>query len=430
MHIIIFTVIMIHIIKSIINIYWSLREVTRLLYQAPVVNKGCIHNKYLVIIPVFNEHDIIGELIHMSLPNIMHKNIHIVIATHKSQIDTINLIRSELDSMAAFSNSDVLISLMINDEDEFSKAGQLTYVLKHTELDRYQYISIYDCDSLPDIRAMEYIDALSHSDKTHHVFQQIPFYPDVFGDNILEKIALARNIHSLNYSYSCEMVTFGKSTRQNPLRMSIHLLGHGEHMPYRTIELGGGFNPPFCDSALGFSLSFNEVPIYIIPYPDISTSPTSIRDSYQQGVRWYAGCDLYWREYRSLIGSSHGSMLKMIKLAFTLLNNIRWGTLPLLCVILLFNENTLFFVPTILLLLFIRHMVLLKSYQQLSSASKVNKEKHNELSQRQWASLYLPYLIMRFIWSLVPVEYYLRSLFNRPYQRVPTPKRAHNYNVN
>jgi len=401
-----------HMVKSIINILKS---------QTILKDKLALRSKkeqyrFLIIIPIFNELEIVEELVN-DLCKIQNENIDIVLTTHISQVKMI----SKINIMLQLTDSQSNLKLLINDKVDSTKAGQVSYTINTIATDNYDYISIYDCDSFVDTRAMDYINTFSY--EHNHVFQQIPFYPNVFGDDFLQDIALTRNIHSLNYTYSCEIITFHKSISRNPFRMSTHLLGHGEHMPKKTIDYGGGFRPPFCDSALGFSLSFLEVPIHIIPYPDISSSPSSIYDSYQQGVRWYAGCDLYWREYRRI---QPKDIKVYVKLLYTLMNNIRWSIFPLAC-IYLFHKGFYEVTTIIVGLLFVRHLLLFSSYQQLSNIAKDHLTLVVTISK--WIYLFLPYLLMRLIWSIAPIEYYLRLIFKKPFRRIPTPKDVRKSNV-
>src|SRR5947209_18941305 len=103
------------------------------------------------------------------------------------------------------------------------------------------------------------------------------------------------------------------------------------------------------------------------------SDPRNIEGCLGQGLRWYQGCELYWRELWRL-GATPSRVIKMI---LTLANNLRWFLLwPVTLLLLVFSwpiESTVS--RTVLTLCVVacyaRHIVMYLAYKQLAHFSNV-----------------------------------------------------------
>jgi hypothetical protein len=355
----------------------------------------------------------------------------VIFITHYSDKVTSEIVERSVDSL----RSNKFIHL-IADQESSLKSELLNFALSRIEpeLDDDDFLSVYDCDSLPALRAFYYIDFYQSNctinTQKNVVFQQSPFYPIIQIQNLFSMIAQSRAIHSLNYHYTAELTSYFKSERFNPIRMSIHLTGHGEHIKFSALKEAGGFCPPSCDSSLGFALSYRNIPIIPIPIPDMSQSPETIADMYLQGLRWYNGCNLYLREFKK-----NQPTLKVYILAIlSFLNNLRWFLFPPICLISIFLTLSIYkstlscsVIAIFGTLVFIRHCVLFLSYKQLYQFG--NQAIHIKLpSFLIWSTYYfICYLVMRLIWSIPPWHYYILKLLDKPIAITSTPKKEKDF---
>src|SRR5262249_306909 len=149
------------------------------------------------------------------------------------------------------------VKLVINHGQSHSKASQLNAAVEllRPDLTVLSMISVFDADSLPDQRMVSVLHHWRREtgdyDRTGGL-QQAPFQPITWRGSPLVILAQGRAIHSLVYHYCYEQPTYRATCRLWPLIMSVHLTGHGEHLPFRALEAAGGFREPSCDSSLGF----------------------------------------------------------------------------------------------------------------------------------------------------------------------------------
>lgn len=386
--------------------------------------------KFFILIPLLNENKLAEICVKRFYQEFIGiENVRLTIITHISDRFTTQAVRDTIHSLVN-SNSLKIVHLISEDKSSL-KSDMLKFALNFLDLEikDTDFLSIYDCDSIPDARAVKFISKYLIKNNINGnkpiVFQQSAYYPLKEQRFSLSMIANARNIHSLNYHYTAELTSYFSSENFNFLRMSVHLIGHGEHIRFSALKEAGGFCPPSCDSSLGFALSYRNIPIVPIPIPDISQSPDKISVVYMQGLRWYNGCDLYIREFYKIRPT-----LRIYGLAsLTFLNNLRWFFFPIICliavmIIICTRTDTLnfYFVYFFAILALCRHFLIFFAYKQLHEFAKdrINTTTPNLLS---WMTQYLlAYGIMRLIWSIPPWQYYILKLFGRKVYITSTPK--------
>jgi hypothetical protein len=295
-----------------------------------------------------------------------------------------------------------------------------------TELGEHDILSIYDIDSIPRRRALEVIEGLlrEESSKSIGAFQQTPFYPIEFHSNIFHRIAKARAIYSLHYHLAHEVPAYEATGDSATVDMAVHLTGHGEHIPYGNLASIGGFREPSCDSSLGFAISYRGLKIIPVPVPDVGQTPGSISEIWSQGVRWYRGCDLYWRE----LFDAGLSVRTVAQTGFTLWNNLRWFALvPLIIVFSVIFSGTVttitpWLAAALLFIIALRHYELYHAYCHFCDLCEPTVPR---TKLEEWFISWLgPYLIVRVIWSFVPIWYYVQVVTGRQIRQASTKKES------
>ena len=93
----------------------------------------------------------------------------------------------------------------------------------------------------------------------------------------------------------------------------------------------GGFDPPSCDTTLGYKLSFGGIPFVLMQTRDLSEVPHDPKTIFKQGIVWFNGCELYLREYFKGKKSDHSvantrNYYRILQVFFT---NLSWSFLPI-----------------------------------------------------------------------------------------------------
>jgi cellulose synthase/poly-beta-1,6-N-acetylglucosamine synthase-like glycosyltransferase len=377
-----------------------------------------------IFLPLFHEQAMAGRLIrNFSDTFDKYNTVQTYVCVHHDDTLTVRAVEREVASRES-----CRIRMVVNRTTSHSKAAQLVAGLKEAEptLTPHSIISVYDADSIADARILPVLNRWwedTHRKPFCGALQQAPFYPIYPVRNALQAIAQARAIHSLVYHYCYEQPAYRASQSSGSFRMSVHLTGHGEHILYGALQRVGGFRQPSCDSSLGFALSYMGYSILPVAIPDISQTPLRIWDVWHQGLRWYRGCDLYWRELRrSGLTFSRG-----VQTYLTLWNNIRWFALwPITALVVLpsvFSGLAVIHLLVVVItsLCYIRHMLMFRAYRQMATISGIETARP---SLWQWASYqFLAYVVLRSIWSMVPLAHYIRVLLRHPVKDESTPKR-------
>ena len=381
-------------------------------------------NETHIFLPFFHEGEFAESAVREFANEFVDANVTIYACAHHSDTQTILALTK---AMAAAQSPRV--KLVTNHSNSHSKAAQLNAALSEAgpELCENSLVSVYDCDSVPDRRILTYLREWRSgalSEPCSGAVQQAPFYPLNQVCTPFELIAQARAIHSLVYHYCYEHPAYLATQSRAGFGMSIHLTGHGEHILFSALKSAGGFREPSCNSSLGFSLSYLGYTITPIPLPDVSQTPTRIFDIWNQGLRWYRGCDLYYRELQRL-GRTAPRVLQAL---MTCWNNVRWfaiGPIMLLTGFMEFTSVSFTAVTNVLVGMFavsfyVRHLLMLRAYRQLAGISR------RDVANQQlwkWASYqFLAYVMLRLIWSLIPLYYYFLVLLGRPLSQETTPK--------
>lgn len=381
--------------------------------------------QFVVLVPLLHEAHIAELCVSRFIQELaLIQNLTLAFITHQIDIQTTCAVEDAMRSKGVEASCVHVVG-----DAGTTKAEQITFALRKLPIDLTECIvSIYDADSIPDRRQVAWLrqnfEALLKAFPHGFVVQQPPFYPHVLGRSLGSRLALARNVHSLNYHYTAELTTFRRSLRSNFFRMAIHLLGHGEHLHPLVLRAANGFKPPYGDSRLGFNISYRDLPIIPSPFPDLSSSPEKLFDTYRQGLKWYSACTLYTEELKKVGWSPKRAIMTL----YTFLNNIRWGAFP--CLVILSAICLAFLSPgtsfqlsmAILAATFLRHMALFIAYRQLKELSPIRVQISTP-SYAEWCfQLFPAYCGIRIIWALVPLHHLLLRASGSNVEPYTTPK--------
>lgn len=196
-----------------------------------------------------------------------------------------------------------------------NKAGQLNYALSVVDRESnpllvdQTYIGVYDADSRPDIRTLDYVgaDALRHSKEWQIMppaYQQVSLFiknfrllPCTLQGLLLRMEALYQTRWALgyeipNYRSQYQLLTSDSCSRVERVvksRLS-YCVGHGSFLRLDVLKRIGGFptHTPVEDISLGNILSFMEIPIKPVPFFDVCEVPESLCSMFHQGSVWFA----------------------------------------------------------------------------------------------------------------------------------------------
>ena len=384
--------------------------------HACLESRACIPTRArYVLVPLYQEERIADQCVRLFTEHFcISRGERVVFITHATDANTTKVVASAIQKVGSIG-----VIHHISKSRSPVKAEQLEDALLVLSPHLDALISVYDCDSLPDRRAHAHIETYVRDEPALNdaCFQQCSFYPVSNRiDDIEQLLSIGRSIYSLHYHLTSEVTTMRRCERSAAFRMAMQLIGHGEHFSFRTLAGAGGFTPPSCDSRLGYNLSFRDVPIVLIPIPDVATTPRKIRDIYKQGLRWYSGCELYWRERQSVTRTFAAYLMCWL----TFYNNLHWFFFPLviaaasLSVIVSADFTGILGLAVLAILLFARHLFLRSGYILLLNQTRILDKLQYLPSVFKWAGPFFgAFVIMRLIWCIPPWHYYLLLLSRR-----------------
>lgn len=383
---------------------WFVRRRTSRLEQATSANP-----RHVVIVPAYDDAESAGTAVQSLGRAARHPLVHRAAIVTWAQDDA----TADAVDRAIVASGETKIVHVVNRSPDPSKAAQLGAALDQLGaiLGPGTIVSVYDSDSQIDPTVFDAIALLPPERLC--AYQQSPFYP--LPDSFLPTtaaLAAAQAIHSTSYHFSTELPAYRRSRLGRGA--VTHLIGHGEHMTLEALRAAGGFQPPSCDSSLGFALSYRTIPILPIPVVDTAGTALNLRDTWAQCARWFAGCDLFWRERRSAPGPTRR------RTAAALVNNLRWMAGPPLVLggVMLAGRGRRAKVAAVLGSgALLRHVALRRGYNYLAVAAG-----RSPIALRTWLGWFPYYVLFRIIWSLPPWAHYLRLLRGQHLMPRSTPK--------
>lgn len=308
--------------------------------------------KLLVIFPLLNEAEMIDNLLATSERLIKEApgQVQVLFAcsgreSHLGDSATAHLLRSRLEGT---SSTLYETYIYVTDGSDHCKADQLNFALEQHLRASIDYptnkvwVGIYDADSSPQEGTVLELLQLSQNSK-ECVYQQAPLYTKSWqrfeapSRLLSSAFGLSRALYSHIFSYK---ESFGYLCSGGVLDIRLHhFTGHGYFVRLDTLERFGGFDPPSCDTTLGYKLTFGGVPFALMQTRDLSEVPHDLSMIYRQGIVWFNGCEMYLREYEracALSSNSASTLRNHIRITQVFLTNLSWSCLPICwCIALL-----------------------------------------------------------------------------------------------
>jgi hypothetical protein len=187
-------------------------------------------------------------------------------------------------------------------------------------------VGVYDADSKPEPSVMKELKCIRSAGRA---FQQQPVYIRSFAHrfskaSFLRVFALTRVLYSYHFSFK-EIHGCLLSGGSWDYRLG-HFTGHGYFVHLDLLDECGGFSPPSCDTTLGYQISLRHETVLPLKAYDYCEVPNSWSAFFWQGVVWYNGCRLYWREWHRA-GRPMDSRC-LLKLSWVTATNLSWAVLP------------------------------------------------------------------------------------------------------
>jgi len=223
------------------------------------------------------------------------------------------------------------------------RAYQLNLALQHTIAELQPdagatFVGVYDADSSPDPRVLEYIAWAVAKNPLATAFQQILDYqlnmPALWmarGAPVLAANAAYQTAWNLISEVPRFLQTNKELCRGRAPSFPPYCMGHGEFIRLDTLLRQGGFstNGPADGIQLGISLTLGGTKIYPVPYPDGCESPTDLRSLAHQHSHWFAGSVT---AFRLIAASEQRTLAKCRQWMNHLLLDLKWLFRPLFCI--------------------------------------------------------------------------------------------------
>jgi len=244
------------------------------------------------------------------------------------------------DELTHFTSISKQTYIYLTDGSDRCKADQMNHALSEHLISLYTHqsdkvwIGVYDADSSPQSGTIHELLNLSKSG-AECVYQQAPLYTKSWerfkeqGNFFKHIFCLSRALYSHLFSYK-ESFGYLCSGGLFDLRLH-HFTGHGYFVRLDTLQRFGGFDPPSCDTTLGYKLSFGGIPFVLMQTRDLSEVPHDPKTIFRQGIVWFNGCELYLREYFKGKKSVHRveSVRNYCRILQVFFTNLSWSFLPI-----------------------------------------------------------------------------------------------------
>ncbi len=210
------------------------------------------------------------------------------------------------------------------------------------------FIGIYDADSRPDLGTLEFLawrfsEARRQKHRDPVAFQQMVSFFANYGSipgGIRGWLLRARPWQNLDFALTREIPGFWHQHSSNEgewfwRSWLHHLLGHGEFIRWDTLDEIGGFQPPSCDTSLGYTLAYLGISVNTIPLFDCGQTPTKFCALLQQNTTWYRGVCLFWRDWRFARSVGSVSLTRAVVMILKrIYNSLSWSVFPAIMTII------------------------------------------------------------------------------------------------
>ena len=298
----------------------------------------------LVLLPLYREASIAPHVLRTAAALVAEApdRVHVVLVCTARERGSITPTTYDSLLAAAGGAAPPGVDLLETEGRDRCKADQLAFGFAHARtvglLGRWPryWVGVFDADSAPEHGTITEVLARA-ADSTVAAFQQAPLYVGRWerfagGRASLpaDLFCLARALYSHIFSFK---ESFGYLLSGSALDLRLHhFTGHGYFVRSDLLEHVGGFRPPSCDTTLGYRLSLAGQRIALLERRDVSEVPDTPPDLMRQGVVWFNGCELYWREYCEAKASgtlAPTPVRTAARLAQVALTNASWAFLPI-----------------------------------------------------------------------------------------------------
>lgn len=247
-------------------------------------------NKVIVLIPIYNEHEILKSTFYYFYQLASSLDINVIFIT------------TELEASMVNNQSYQILNNLIGDKKHIllehypkkigSKANQLNWVMDKYAGDT-DYFAVFDADSRPDLRGISFV--LQAKNRTA-IFQM----PSIYTPHALNTLASkSLAVFQTRWSYCFEIPKW-RLWQNNPQKQHVmYTVGHGlfllniirfsEHTISEDLELG-------------YRLSAQRTTMTLVPFFDYALVPQKFITSIIQSSRWYYGELLapitFWQQYK------------------------------------------------------------------------------------------------------------------------------------
>jgi hypothetical protein len=306
---------------------------------------------FFILLPLLREQKVIEKLIHrMAALDCTGLDVYFVGITTSREQPIQGATTSERLERLMFEHPDRrFVHLHCADGTDTCKADQLNFAMRRLGLlerraDR-TFVGVYDADSSPDPRTLQFIAARVHADPALKAIQQVPIYFQNLRDpmNVREALLMARPIHNAYFALTVEVpgmrgqadaISRSPGSWRRVLRTWLsHGLGHGQFFRLDVLTDLGGFQPPSCDTQFGHALAFAGIPLHPHPMLDVGETPESIATLMKQGIVWFNSMNTFWRTKRlieRLDPPNYCRRTAGVMMLRLLHANIAWAAYPLL----------------------------------------------------------------------------------------------------
>lgn len=345
----------IHNIWALVNSIWTIKWIIASWEQEWAINPE-IDTKIVVLLPMLSEKKIVTATLNYWMTIYYPPDLIKIIPITKREDFERGTTTASLINKWISENTDQaqrVIHLHLPDGG-FCKADQLNFALDQINVNLSGWITdmtffaVYDADSRPDRRVLLELNHTSKKYKDVQAFQQGSLYfadYDNLPSGILGWYLKSRPFYNMRFCFYRELPAFFRSINKmrskNWLLRTVtaspnHFLGHGEFIQKKLMDQFGQFPHPSADTSMGTMLSFYGYAIAPLATFDCGQTPASIRDLFFQGITWYSGCSLYWRDLRvSLQNGLAFSFEHLLMCSKRFIENMIWCIGPILLALVL-----------------------------------------------------------------------------------------------
>ena len=262
----------------------------RYLLKNNKINKSAVRNSVILLVPIYQEAQIIDQTFNYFHQIVDKLNIKIIFIT--TEVEGSIYTNKTYLSVKKLTGKNNNIVLEHYPKIRGSKASQLNLVMEKYK-DQTDYFAIFDADSRPDIRGIQYV---MQAAKKTNVFQM----PSVYlphQSNTLSSQSMAN--FQTRWSYCFEIPKW-RTWQDQPHRSQVmYVVGHGLFV---QTDIRFSEQTIAEDLELGYRLSAQRATLSVVPFFDYALVPRKFTTTIIQSSRWYYGELLapatFWKHVR------------------------------------------------------------------------------------------------------------------------------------